>query len=313
MRVSSSRPAALLAALLLAASPPVASLAAAQVQAVNPTADPVVARVDGVTITLSEVEEAARGLPEQFRAMPPMVLFPLLIDQMINQRVLTAAARKANLQESPEVRARVAQAEAEALQQAYLAREIAPLMTDEALRARYQRDIASQPADVQVRARHILVQTETDARSAITALQGGADFATLARERSRGPGAQDGGDLGFFKKEEMPEPFAEAAFALAPGQFTATPVRTQFGWHVIKTEERREEPRPTFEEAENDLRRTVIEEAATGIVDRLRAAATVQRFNIDGSPLTPQAASPQAPSPQAPSPQAAPQAAPPRR
>lgn len=295
MRVSSSRPAALLAALLLAASPPVASLAAAQVQAVNPVSDPVVARVDGAAITLSEVEEAARSLPEQFRSMPPMVLFPLLIDQMINQRVLAAAARKANLQDSPEVRARVAQAEAEALQQAFLAREIAPLMTEESLRARYQRDIASQPADVQVRARHILLQTETDARSTITALQGGADFATLARERSRGPGAQDGGDLGFFKKEEMPEPFAEAAFALAPGQFTATPVRTQFGWHVIKTEERREDPRPSFEQAENDLRRTVIEEAATSIIDRLRAAATVQRFNIDGSPIAPQAAPPAAP------------------
>jgi peptidyl-prolyl cis-trans isomerase C len=255
----------------------------------------VVARVDGAAIHLSEVEEAARGLPEQFRAMPPMMLFPLLIDQMISQRVLTDAARKANLQDSPEVRARVRQAEAEALQQAYLAREIAPLMTEEALRARYQRDIASQPGEVQVRARHILVQTETDARSAITALQGGADFATLARERSRGPGAQEGGDLGFFKKEEMPEAFAEAAFALPPGQFTTTPVRTQFGWHVIKTEERREEPRPSFEEAEQELRRAVIEEAATGIVDRLRAAATVQRFNIDGSPLAPQPAAPASP------------------
>jgi peptidyl-prolyl cis-trans isomerase C len=304
MRVSPSRPAALLAAVLLAASPAAfmaAFPAAAQVQAVNPASDPVVARVDGAPITLSEVEEAARGLPEQFRAMPPMVLFPLLIDQMINQRVLTEAARKANLQETPEVRARVRQAEAEALQQAYLAREIGPLMTDESLRARYQRDIASQPAEVQVRARHILVQTETDARAAITALQGGADFATLARERSRGPGAQDGGDLGFFKKEEMPEPFAEAAFALAPGQFTPAPVRTQFGWHVIKTEERREEPRPTFEESEQELRRTVIEEAATSIVDRLRSGATVQRFNIDGSPIAPQPAAPAAP------------AAPPRR
>jgi peptidyl-prolyl cis-trans isomerase C len=290
MPVSSFRPAAVLAAFLLAATP-----AAAQVHAINPASDPVVARVDGEAIHLSEVEEAARGLPEQFRAMPPMVLFPLLIDQMINQRVLTAAARKANLQDSPEVRARVRQAEAEALQQAFLAREIAPLMTEESLRARYQRDIMSQPAEAEVRARHILVQTETDARAVITALQGGADFATLARERSRGPGAQDGGDLGFFKKEEMPEAFAEAAFALAPGQFTTTPVRTQFGWHVIKTEERREEPRPSFEQAENDLRRAVIEEAATGIVDRLRAAATVQRFNIDGSPITPQPVPPAAP------------------
>lgn len=281
--------AALLAALLFAASP-----AWAQIQPVNPASDPVVARVDGTPILLSEVEEAARGLPEQFRAMPPMMLFPLLIDQMISQRVLADAARKANMQNSPEVRARVRQAEEEALQQAFLAREIGPLMTEEALRARYQRDIASQPAEAQVRARHILVQTETDAKGAITALQGGADFAALAKERSRGPGAAEGGDLGFFKKEEMPETFAEAAFALQPGQITTTPVRTQFGWHVIKVEERREEPRPSFEEAEEGIRRSVIEEAATGVVDRLRAAATVQRFNLDGSPMT---TPPAAPSP----------------
>jgi peptidyl-prolyl cis-trans isomerase C len=290
-----ARSAALLAGLLLAASP-AAGPALGQIQPVNPASDPVVARIDGTPILLSEVEEAARGLPEQFRAMPPMMLFPLLIDQMISQRVLADAARKANLQNSPEVRARVRQAEEEALQQAYLAREIGPLMTEEALRARYQRDIASQPAEAQVRARHILVQTETDARSAITALQGGADFATLARERSRGPGAAEGGDLGFFKKEEMPEAFAEAAFTLQVGQITTTPVRTQFGWHVIKVEERREEPRPTFEEAEEGIRRSVIEEAATGVVDRLRAAATVQRFNLDGSPMaTPPGASPATP------------------
>lgn len=263
-----------------------------QIQPVNPASDPVVARIDGTPILLSEVEEAARGLPEQFRAMPPMMLFPLLIDQMISQRVLADAARKANLQNTPEVRARVRQAEEEALQQAYLAREIGPLMTEEALRARYQRDIASQPAEAQVRARHILVQTETEARSAVTALQGGADFATLAKERSRGPGAAEGGDLGFFKKEEMPEAFAEAAFALQVGQYTTTPVRTQFGWHVIKVEERREEPRPTFEQAEEGIRRSVIEEAATSVVDRLRAAATVQRFNLDGSPMATPPATP---------------------
>ncbi|WP_291295152.1 peptidylprolyl isomerase [Elioraea sp.] len=290
-----ARSAVILAGLLLAGSPASAQVLA-QIQPVNPAADPVVARIDGTPILLSEVEEAARALPEQFRAMPPMMLFPLLIDQMISQRVLADAARKANLQNSPEVRARVRQAEEEALQQAFLAREIGPLMSEEALRARYQRDIASQPAEAQVRARHILVQTETDARGVITALQGGADFATLARERSRGPGAAEGGDLGFFKKEEMPDAFAEAAFALQPGQITTTPVRTQFGWHVIKVEERREEPRPSFEEAEEGIRRSVIEEAATSVVDKLRAAATVQRFNIDGSPMaTPPAAPTPAP------------------
>jgi|YNPMSStandDraft_1061717.scaffolds.fasta_scaffold00292_24 peptidyl-prolyl cis-trans isomerase C len=275
-----SRP-ALLAAALLLASP----AAVAQVQPLAPASDPVVARVDGTPIHLSELEEAVRGLPEQFRAMPPQVLYPVMLDQLITQRVLVNAARKLNLQDTPEVRARIRRAEEEALQQALLAREIGPLLTEQALRARYEQDIVSKPQEAEVRARHILVQTETEARQAITALQGGADFATLARERSRGPGAAEGGDLGFFKREEMPEAFAAAAFALEPGQFTTTPVRTQFGWHVIKLEERREEPRPSFEQAEEGLRRAIIEEAATRVVERLRAEASVERFALDGAPI----------------------------
>ena len=275
-----SRP-ALLAAALLLASP----AAVAQVQPLTPASDPVVARVDGTPIHLSELEEAVRGLPEQFRAMPPQVLYPVMLDQLITQRVLVNAARKLNLQDTPEVRARIRRAEEEALQQALLAREIGPLLTEQALRARYEQDIVSKPQEAEVRARHILVQTETEARQAITALQGGADFATLARERSRGPGAAEGGDLGFFKREEMPEAFAAAAFALEPGQFTTTPVRTQFGWHVIKLEERREEPRPSFEQAEEGLRRAIIEEAATRVVERLRAEASVERFALEGAPI----------------------------
>jgi peptidyl-prolyl cis-trans isomerase C len=275
-----SRP-ALLAAALLLASP----AAVAQVQPLAPASDPVVARVDGTPIHLSELEEAVRGLPEQFRAMPPQVLYPVMLDQLITQRVLANAARKLNLQDMPEVRARIRRAEEEALQQALLAREIGPLLTEQALRARYEQDIVSKPQEAEVRARHILVQTETEARQAITALQGGADFATLARERSRGPGAAEGGDLGFFKREEMPEAFAAAAFALEPGQFTTMPVRTQFGWHVIKLEERREEPRPSFEQAEEGLRRAIIEEAATRVVERLRAEASVERFALDGAPI----------------------------
>ena len=275
-----SRP-ALLAAALLLASP----AAVAQVQPLAPASDPVVARVDGTPIHLSELEEAVRGLPEQFRAMPPQVLYPVMLDQLITQRVLANAARKLNLQDTPEVRARIRRAEEEALQQALLAREIGPLLTEQALRARYEQDIVSKPQEAEVRARHILVQTETEARQAITALQGGADFATLARERSRGPGAAEGGDLGFFKREEMPEAFAAAAFALEPGQFTTMPVRTQFGWHVIKLEERREEPRPSFEQAEEGLRRAIIEEAATRVVERLRAEASVERFALEGAPI----------------------------
>jgi peptidyl-prolyl cis-trans isomerase C len=245
----------------------------------------VVARVDGAEIRLSEVAEQAQRLPEQFRSMPPQILFPLLIDQMISERVLTQAARQAGLQDSPELRRQMARIEEQLLQQALIGREIEAQVTEASLRARYQREILDKPAEAEVRARHILVQTESEARAIIAALGRGADFAATAKERSRGPGAAEGGDLGFFKKEEMPEALAEVAFALSPGQVAAEPVRTQFGWHVVKVEERREQPRPSFEEAEPGLRRAASEEVAETLVERLRSQARIERFGLDGAPL----------------------------
>ncbi|MFQ3623169.1 MAG: peptidylprolyl isomerase [Acetobacteraceae bacterium] len=271
----------LLATVLLAAPPPLA----AQLQPAATAGDPVVARVDGVEIRLSHVTEAARRLPEQVRGMPPQILYPLLVDQMISEAVVTQAGRRAGLNEAPEVRAQLARLEDQLVQQALVGREIEAKVTESSLRERYRREIADRPAEAEVRARHILVQTESEARSVIAELGRGADFAELARARSRGPGAAEGGDLGFFRRDEMPEAFAEAAFALAPGAVAREPVRTQFGWHVIKVEARRDQPRPTFEEAEPELRRAASEEVVQALIERLRGQARIERFGLDGAPL----------------------------
>lgn len=272
------RPAALLfAALLLPAG-----LALAQG---TPPANPVVARVDGQEIRLTDVQEEARRLPEELRGMPPQMLFPLLLDQMITQKAITAAARAQGLERDPEVVARVRRAEEETLQQALITRAVAPQVTEEALRARYQRDVAGRAAEEEVRARHILVPTEAEARSAMAeARRPGADFAEVARRRSTGPGSREGGDLGFFKRADMIPEFAEAAFAMQPGQISTTPVRTQFGWHVIKVEERRAVPPPPFEEAREQLRQTAFEEGVNAEVERIRGAARIERFGMDGNP-----------------------------
>lgn len=277
------RPALLLAALLLPAG-----LALAQGQPASPTQpaqeNPLVARVEGVEIRLSDVQEEAQRLPEQLRGMPPQMLYPLLLDQMITQRALVAAARAQGLERDPEVQSRIRRAEEETLQQVLLTRELAPLMTEEALRARYQRDVANRPAEEEVRARHILVATEAEARAALAEVRRpGTDFADVARRRSTGPGAREGGDLGFFKREDMIPEFAEAAFALRPGEISQNPVRTQFGWHVIRVEERRAVPPPDFEEARESLRQQAVEEGVNAAVERIRAAARVERFNLDGS------------------------------
>lgn len=248
--------------------------------------DPVVARVAGEEIRLSQLRAAVQDLPEELRNAPETMLLPVLLDQMIASRAIIAAARAEGLQNSEEVRARVRAAEDEALQEALIRRELAPLLTEEALRARYQRDVIDAPREEQVSARHILVPTEAEARAiAIEARRPGVDFADLARRRSTGPGAREGGDLGFFRRGDMIPEFAEAAFALQPGQITEAPVRTQFGWHVIRVEARRALEPPPFEDARADIRARVFEESVGRIVERFRSAANVERFNLDGTPM----------------------------
>ncbi len=276
-------------ALLFAALMLPAGMAAAQgtPPSATPAApNPVVARVNGQDIRLDEVQAEALRLPEELRGMAPQMLFPLLVDQMITQKAITQAARAAGLDRDPDVAARIRRAEEEALQQALITRAVAPVMSEEALRARYQREIAGRPAEEEVRARHILVPSEAEARTALAeARRAGADFAEVARRRSTGPGSREGGDLGFFKRGDMIPEFAEAAFAMQPGQISQNPVRTQFGWHVIKVEERRAVAAAPFEEAREALRQSAFEEGVNAEVERIRAAARIERFGMDGSPV----------------------------
>jgi len=249
----------------------------------DPAGDPIVARVDGREIRLSEVSEAIQGLPQQMRAMPPNMLFPMLLDQLIDRQALLLQARKAGLDKQPETQRLMTAASDRALQNAYISRELAPQVTEAAIRARYDRDIAGKPGVEEVHARHILLPTEDAAKKVIEQLKKGADFATLARAQSTDPGAQQGGDLGFFKKDDMVGEFAAAAFAMKPGEFSQTPVKTQFGWHVIKLEERRTAPPPSFEESHDDLRQHIIQEAYTKLAQAARTGLNVERFNMDGS------------------------------
>ncbi|WP_245215430.1 peptidylprolyl isomerase [Pararoseomonas baculiformis] len=261
---------------------------AAAPQAANPQpADPVVARVEGQEIRLSDVRDAANELPDELRNAPPAMLYPLILDQLVAQKALVARARAENLQNDPEVQRRIARATDQELQQAILRREVAPALSEQALRQRYERESASRQGEEELHARHILVPTEAAAREALAEVRRpGTDFAEVAKRRSTGPGAQQGGDLGFFKKSDMIPEFAEAAFALQPGQISE-PVQTQFGWHVIKVEGRRTAPPASFEESQEALRQAAFEEAVNAAVERIRGAARVERFNLDGSPQRP--------------------------
>jgi peptidyl-prolyl cis-trans isomerase C len=249
-------------------------------------ADPVVAKVDGQPILLSDVKDSAQTLPQNAQALPPQTLYPMVLDQMIDGRALVAQAKRTGLDTDPAVQRQVAAAEDQALATALLHKEVGPLITPAAVRARYDSEIAGKPGVEEVHARHILVTDEATAKKIIDELNKGGDFAALSKQYSKDPGAaQQGGDLGFFKKNEMVPEFADAAFALQPGQIDQTPVHTQFGWHVIQVIERRTDPPPSFEQASQELRQTMIQDAVKQAVAQARAQVRVETFNLDGSPM----------------------------
>jgi len=249
-------------------------------------ADPVVAKVNGQPIHLSDLQDAVQGLPENLRGAPPQTLYPLLLDQLIDGRAIVAEARKTGLDKDPAVQRQMTDAADRALESAVLSKQVSPSITDAAVRARYDKDIAGKPGEEEVHAKHILVDSEDQAKKIIADLKGGADFAALAKQYSKDPtAAQQGGDLGFFKKDEMVPEFANAAFALQPGQISPEPVHTQFGWHVILLVERRRAPAPTFEQARDELRQEMIKEGVKKAVAQARADVTVEKFNLDGSPI----------------------------
>jgi peptidyl-prolyl cis-trans isomerase C len=247
--------------------------------------DVVVATVDGAPIHRSDLEEVARGLPEQFRQMPMNVLYGILLDRVIDFRLLANEAEQQNVADDPAVEAALARARADVLRDALVQQKIREETTTEKLHERY--DELKQSDDFkqeEVHARHILTNSEEEAKGVIEELQAGADFAALAEERSIGPSAPSGGDLGFFRREQMVPEFAEAAFALQPGEFTTEPVKTQFGWHVITVLDRRT-AEPTFEESEPQLRQDLAREIVTALVADLREDAEIERFNLDGTPM----------------------------
>ncbi len=237
--------------------------------------DPLVATVNGEQVFRSEVLETAKTLPPQYQAQLDQI-FPALVERVIDFRLLAAAAEAADLADDPEVVRRVAELRRNVVREVYLERTVEARITDEALRGQYDAFLAANPPKPEVSARHILLAEDAQAKEAIVALDGGADFAELARERSTGPSGPNGGDLGFFTKEQMVPEFAEAAFTMAPGSYSEEPVKTQFGWHVIKVEERRDSQPPAFEEMADQLREEASRAAVTEVLAGLREGAEVE-------------------------------------
>jgi peptidyl-prolyl cis-trans isomerase C len=259
------------------------------VGAANPPAakvnDPVVAEVNGTTIRLSDVADAFTRVPPQYAQVPLATLYAAVLDNLINTHLMSAAARKAKLDQTPVVKEQLARVEAEILQRAYLASSIDSQLTDDAVKKRYEQIKPNLHGDELISARHILVDSEVKAKEIIAELVKNSDFAAMARKHSKGPSATKGGDLGYFARDAMVKPFSAAAFALKDGEITKAPVKTDFGWHVIKVEGRRFAEPPSYEQMRPKLADDMAQELGGKIIEDLRVGAKIERFQIDPAAL----------------------------
>jgi peptidyl-prolyl cis-trans isomerase C len=242
-------------------------------------ADPVLAKVNGEEIRRSDAMRVIATLPPQVQMMPPQMIMPAVVDQIINGKLIAQQGYEQKLQDDAEVKERLKRAEERFVQELYLTREVEKRITPDRLAESYQVYLQENPPKDEVRASHILVESEDEAKQIIEQIKSGADFAELAREKSKDPtAAQQGGDLGYFSKEQMVEPFAEAAFAMESGQVSEAPVQTQFGWHVIKVVDKRKTTPPTQAEVEGELKNQVSETIIAEMVENLRSDAEIERF-----------------------------------
>lgn len=250
--------------------------------------DPVVARVNGEPIHRSELVALKEMLPPQARQLPDQQLYPRLLDEAVSLALVVQAAHKTKVIDDPLVRLRMQLASNQVLEDAYFGSIINKEITQDKLRERYEDYIKANPSREEVKARHILVPTEAEAKEIIAELNKGADFATLAREKTTDPsGKASGGELGWFSRDEMVPAFAAAAFKLKKGEYTQTPVKTQFGWHVIKVEDKRVGKPASYEEMAPRLAQQMAQELASARVKQLAAASHIEVFRPDGSPMPP--------------------------
>jgi peptidyl-prolyl cis-trans isomerase C len=249
----------------------------------------VLARVDGAAITQEDLDLAAEDLAGSLQSMSDDQKREYVLGYLIDLKLLSKAADAQKLAETEAFARKLAYQRDKALMEALLTSTGSKAVTDEAARKLYDDTVKGIKPEVEVRARHVLTETEDEAKAAAAKIKAGADFAAVAKESSKDPGsAETGGDLGFFTKEQMVAPFAEAAFKLEPGQ-VSEPVKSDFGWHVIKVEEKREKPVPTYEQVKPQITNFLTRKAQQDEILKLRSASKIERTEQPKAPEAPAA------------------------
>jgi peptidyl-prolyl cis-trans isomerase C len=251
-------------------------------------ANAVIAKVNGAEIRASDLAVAEEELGPSLQQMDPATRRENLIAFLIDMKVVAKAAEAKKIADTPDFKQKIAFARDRLLMDSLLATEGKAAVTDDAMKKVYEEATKQVSGEKEVRARHILVPTEEEAKAIKAELEKGADFAKLAKEKSKDPGAADGGDLGFFTKEQMVPEFSAVAFALEPGKIS-DPVKSQFGWHVIKVEEKRDRKPPDFEQVKGQIQTFVLRKAQADYVTKLRSEAKVERLDKPADAAAPAA------------------------
>ncbi len=237
--------------------------------------DPVVAKVGDVEIHQSELNLAIANLDPQLGQLPDDQKKVAALSASIDVKLLAKDAAAEKLDQTPDFQSHMAYLRDRELHNAYFKAHVADGITDDEVKARYDKEVAALPKQEEVHARHILVKTEDEAKAIIKELDGGKDFATLAKEKSTDPNKADGGDLGYFAHGRMVKEFEDAAFALPVGTYTKAPVKSDFGWHVIKVEDKRVAPPPPFDQVKDQVRQLVMRDKYLELLNKAKQESKV--------------------------------------
>src|ERR1700759_5391781 len=253
--------------------------------------DKVLAKVNGSEIRQSDVALAEEELGPSLAQMDPATKDENVLAFLIDMKVVSKAAEDKKIEDTDDFKKRMGFTRSRLLMDSLLASEGKAATTDEAMKKVYEDASKQITGEQEVHARHILVETEDEAKAIKAELKKGADFAELAKKKSKDPGAADGGDLGFFTKDQMVPEFSAVAFALEPGKIS-DPVKSQFGWHIIKVEEKRNRQAPDFAQVKPQIETYVARKAQAEYVSKLREGAKVERMDQASNTPAPDPAKP---------------------
>lgn len=239
-------------------------------------ADPVIATVGGEEVRQSELNLALGGLDPQLQQMPEEQKRAAALSAVIDVKLLSKTAEKEGLQDDATFKQRLAYLTERELHNAFFKKHVVDAITKEEVKARYDKEIAAVPVQEEIKARHILVKTEEEAKEIIKELDAGKSFVELAKAKSSDPNKDDGGDLGYFTKGRMVPEFEAVVFTLDKGAYTKTPVKTQFGFHVILVEDKRPQTPPTLEQVEPQVRQLVMRDKYVELLAAAKKDAGVE-------------------------------------